>query len=81
MTKEVSMEYLQFLYLIPITLMAGWIRVLSGRIDTMKDTTFSKTETTEMIELHQRPLIVQMDNIEKSCTEIKSMLQRVLDDK
>lgn len=75
------MDYMQLLYLIPLTFMAGWIRVLTGRIDRMKETTYTKTETKEMIKLHQEPIQVKMDNIEKSCSEIKQMVQRVLDEK
>lgn len=75
------MEYAQFLVLIPIGFMCGWIKVLTGRLDRMKESTHTKTETTELIKLHQEPIHVEMQNIKESCNDIKRMLQRVLDAK
>ena len=75
------MDPLQLLVLIPLGLMAGWIRILSGRLDKMNSETYSKTETKDMIKLHQEPLKVKMDNIEQNTTEILRKLEKLADAK
>lgn len=75
------MDYMNLLYFVPIAMMAGWIKVLSSRIDKMKETTFTKRETQEMIKLHQEPLNVKIENIDKTTTEMKHMLEKVLDER
>lgn len=75
------MDPIQLLVLIPIGLMAGWIRVLSGRIDKMNASTYNKDETKDMIKLYQEPLKVKIDNIEHNTSEILRKLEKLSDDK
>ncbi len=66
--------FIQFALLIPLGLLAQWIRALSGRIDKMMRDYYTKQETKEMIALTLEPVKVALHNVQEDITEIKSML-------
>ena len=73
------MDYLQFVVIIPIAILVGWVRHLSLRLDRMKEQMYTKQETQEMIDLKQAPMQKSLEHIETSLTDIKSDIQRLLD--
>lgn len=66
-------------YTIPL----GWLFVLNSRtndrMDEMQKTTFTKTETNEMIELHNRPILQAVESVKSDITEIKLLLGKLFD--
>lgn len=74
------MDPINLLYLIPISMITAWIKVLSSRLDKMKETTYTKTETQEMIRLHQEPMNIKIENIDNNTKEMKRLLERVLNE-
>jgi len=72
---------IQAVMLIPMAYLFALIRGLSVRLDAMHREYFDKTETLKMIELHQEPIKVELANINQNITDLKGLLQRLLDDK
>lgn len=70
-------EWVQYALTVPIGILIGWVKVLSGRIDKMQITTYSKKETEKMISLHLAPLETKLDNVEKNTDEIKTMIREL----
>lgn len=66
-------------YTIPL----GWLFYLnnrqSKRIDEMQKSYYDKKETVEMIELHNRPVLVAMEGIKADVSEIKLMIGKLFD--
>ena len=67
------------IYTIPL----GWLFVLNSRtndrMDEMQKTTFTKQETNEMIELHNRPVLQAVASLKGDITEIKHMIGKLFD--
>ena len=65
------------------TLPIGWLFYLntrnSKRIDDMQKHGYTKKETTEMIELHNRPILQAVEGLRKDITEIKQLLGKLFD--
>lgn len=65
------------------TLPIGWLFYLntrnSKRIDDMQKHSYTKKETTEMIELHNRPILQAVEGLRKDITEIKHLLGKLFD--
>ncbi len=74
------MDPMNLLYIIPLGMITAWIKVISSRLDKMRETTYTKRETQEMIRLHQEPMNVKIENIDHNTKEMKRMLEKVLDE-
>ncbi len=65
------------------TLPIGWLFYLnnknSRRVDELQRTSYTKSETVEMIELHNRPVLVAMESIKADVSEIKTMIGKLFD--
>ena len=68
---------------VAFTLPIGWLFYLntrnSKRIDEMHKSSYTKPETTEMIELHNRPILQEVEGLRKDMTEIKQLLGKLVD--
>lgn len=71
-------EWIQYALLIPISFLAGWVRLLNGRIDKMQARTYNKEETDKMIQLHLAPVETKLESLNETTKEIKAMLTEVL---
>lgn len=61
----------------------GWLFVLNSRtndrVDEMQRTSYTKQETNEMIELHNRPVLQAVEGLKQDITEIKHMIGKLFD--
>lgn len=68
---------------VAFTLPIGWLFYLntrnSKRIDEMQKSSYTKHETTEMIELHNRPILQAIESVRADVTEIKHLIGKLFD--
>ena len=68
---------------VAFTLPIGWLFYLntrnSKRIDEMHKSSYTKPETTEMIELHNRPILQAVEGLSKDINEIKHLIVKLFD--
>lgn len=70
----------QLLFLIPLGLLANWVRILHNEVRSVKANSFTKTETKELITLTLQPIERDVTHINSNISEMKHMLQKVLDE-
>jgi hypothetical protein len=71
----------QIAMLIPMGYLAGWIKVLQGKVDAIKQDTYNKADTDRMIQLLLAPLEKDIEHIRQDMSEIKKLLERMADGK
>lgn len=76
-------EYLTVIMAVAYTIPIGWLFYLNNRngrrIDELQKTSYTKKETTEMIELHNRPILQAVEGLRGDITEIKHLLGKLFD--
>lgn len=77
------MEYMTVIVVAVYTIPIGWLFYLtnktSRRVDDLQKTSYTKKETTEMIELHNRPILQAVEGLKEDITEIKQLLGKLFD--
>jgi hypothetical protein len=58
-----------------------WLQVQNRDIRLKVDSMYSKQETTDMIDLKQKPIEVGIEHVQKELAEVKHMIGRLLDEK
>ena len=81
---EISMlELIAGVVAVVYTIPLGWLFYLNNRqgkrIDDLQKTSYSKTETDKMIELHNRPILQAVESLKGDITEIKQMIGKLFD--
>lgn len=81
---EISMiELIAGVVAVVYTIPIGWLFYLNNRqgkrIDEMQKTSYTKTETERMIELHNRPILQAVESLKSDITEIKHMIGKLFD--
>lgn len=78
-----DLSYIIAIMSLVYTLPIGWLFYLlnknSRRVDELQKTSYTKKETIEMIELHNRPVLVAMESIKADVSEIKVMIGKLFD--
>jgi len=72
-------EFIPLALLIPLGILAGWIKMLQLKVDKMQLNLYNKEDTDKIIKLHLAPLETRLDSLNETQKEIKAMLQKVLD--
>lgn len=72
---------IQILFLIPLGLLANWLRILHAEVRKVKEDSLTKAETKELITLTLKPIERDIQHINDNLSEMKRMLTKVLDDK
>ena len=58
-----------------------WLHTQSRDNKLRIDSTYTKEETKEMVDLKHAPVIVGIDHVKNELKEVKSMIGRLLDEK
>jgi len=77
------MQYVMAVMAVVYTIPLGWLflllRVANGRIDVMQKDSYTKTETKEMIELYNAPLLQAVVTVREDVKEIKQLIGKLFD--